>query len=408
MTFGEKLKAARTAKGLTQSGLGAGRYSASYISLLESGQRQPSKEMALHFAQLLRLDPAEVLAWIRTGPSDDSGALAAAMHHAQKARELKDYSLAALEAEYAASLAHEQGDTVVWRHFTNLQADAYAILRRHDETEAKLVELLAHPMTLEQPELHATALGGLARVRRFGSDLPEALALARQAATAADPLPEYSETRLMSKFVLIASLSVLGLLDEAWEEAQSLSGIEEIGGVPSPTIGRAGWVLGNIAFRRGDVDTGLAQHALAAQHIPPHADIQLWSHFNLASAGVRLRAGLCDAGVERCLDNADLGLQVAGTDVQRAELLLAKAQLQALRGQMAEVVSLLRTVQEQDVDLEFEHAGLMERLWGRYHASTDDLLRARSHYLKAAQLYSDAGDSDMASELLEELLDVSS
>ncbi len=406
MTFGEKLRSGRTAKALTQSDLGAGRYSASYVSLLESGQRRPTTEMALHFARVLDLDPQAVLGWMTSGPSDEAGALAAAMQNAQGAWDLKDYALAVSEAGYAASLATEQGNAVAWWHLTNLQADAYSAQRRHGETEAKLLELLAHPLTVDRPELHATVLGGLSTVRRFGSDLPGALALARSAAAAAAPLPEYSAIRLKTKFILIASLSVLGLLEEASEEALSLTGIEQVGGVPSPTIGRAGWVVGNIAFRRGDIETGIGQHTLAASHLRPQADIQLWSHFNLASAGVRLRAGLSDAGVERCLSNAELGLRIAGTKVQRAELLLAQAQLRALRGEMEKVMPLLLTVQEQDVELEFEHAGLMERLLGRYSASAGDPVRARRHYLEAAKLYSDAGDEDMATELLGELQDV--
>jgi hypothetical protein len=73
---------------------------------------------------------------------------------------------------------------------------------------------------------------------------------------------------------------------------------------------------------------------------------------------------------------------------------------------MEKVMPLLLTVQEQDVELEFEHAGLMERLLGRYSASAGDPVRARRHYLEAAKLYSDAGDEDMATELLGELQDV--
>jgi transcriptional regulator with XRE-family HTH domain len=407
VTFGDELKKARLAKSLTQSELGAGRYSASYISLLESAQRQPTPDMAHHFAEILQLDPQSVLGWIRTGPADDGGALAVAMQHARAAFDLKDFSLAASEAEYVASLALEQDNTVVWWHFTNLRAEAYLALRRPELAEATLTELLAHPMTGEWPELQATALGAMSTVKRSNGFLGEAIALARAASAAAKSLPDHSTARLTSGFILVAALSVKGDVDEAWEEALPLSQLHTVPGVPSPTVGRAGWVVGNIAFRRGDVETGLAQHALAAQHIVPQTDVLLWAHFNRASASMRLKAGLMDEGVERCLANADLGFQITGTDLERNELLLAHAHLQSLRGNNDAVIALLRRVQDKDMDLEFENAALLERLLAKHYAATDDLLRAHRHYLRAAKLYSDAGDPESASEVLGELLDVS-
>ncbi len=407
MAFGEELRSARTAKGLTQSDLGAGRYSASYVSLLENGQRQPTKEMAWHFAEMLALDPQTVLGWINAGPSDEAGTLAAAMQHAQAAFDLKDFTLAASEAEYVASLALEQANPVVWWHFTNLQAEAYAAIRRYDLSENTLTELMAHPMTGEWPELRATVLSGLSIVKRNTGSLGAAITLARAAATAAEALPEYSVTRLKCGFILVAALSVKGDLDEAWEKALPLTHLHNVQGVPSPTIGRAGWVVGNIAFRRGDIETGLAQHTLAAEHITPQADVRLWAHFNRASATVRLKAGLSDAAVETCLSNAELGFRISGTDIERAELLLAQAHLRALRGNLDGILPLLKTVNDLDVDLEFEHSALLERLLAKHYCAVDDLIQARTHYLRAAKLYSDAGDPETASEVLSELLDIS-
>ncbi|MHA7264414.1 helix-turn-helix domain-containing protein [Arthrobacter sp. TMN-37] len=407
MAFGEELRRARTAKALTQGELGAGRYSASYISLLESGQRQPTKEMAWHFAEMLQLDPQTVLGWIRTGPSDEAGALVAAMQHAQGAFDLKDFTLAASEAEYVATLALEQSNTVVWWHFTNLQAEAYAAIRRYDLSEQVLTELLAHPMTGEWPELQATVLSGMSIVKRNTGALGAAITLARAAATAAEALPDYAVTRLKCGFILVAALSMKGDLEEAWEKALPLSHLHSVQGVPSPTIGRAGWVVGNIAFRRGDIETGLIQHKLAAEHITPQADVRLWAHFNRASATVRLKAGLSDAAVEQCLANAELGFRISGTDIERVELLLAQAHLKALRGHVDALLPLLATVQELDVDLDFEHTALLERLLAKHYCAVDDLMRARTHYLRAAKLYSDAGDPETASEVLSELLDVS-
>jgi transcriptional regulator with XRE-family HTH domain len=407
MAFGNELRNARTAKKLTQSELGAGRYSASYVSLLESGQRQPSREMAWHFAELLELDPQTVLGWLRTDPTDDGGALAAALQHAQNAWDLKDYALAASESEYVASLAREQSNAAIWWHFTNLQAEAYSALRRLDLAEETLTELLAHPMTSEWPELQATVLSGLSIVKRSTGAMGEATRLARAAAAAAEALPEYSVTRLKSTFILVAALSMKGDLEEAWEKALPLAQLSTVEGVPSPTVGRACWVVGNIAFSRGDIETGLAQHTLAAEHITPQSDVRLWAHFNSASAAMRLKAGISDAAVEQCLSNADLGFRISGTEVERIEMHLAQAHLQALRGDTAAVLPVLMRVEQEEVDLDFEPTGLLEWLLAKHYVATDDLKRARTHYSRAARHYSDAGDPETASEVLSELLDTS-
>ena len=45
MTFGHRLKELRQARGLNQAEVGFGRYSASYVSLLERGLRKPNPEV---------------------------------------------------------------------------------------------------------------------------------------------------------------------------------------------------------------------------------------------------------------------------------------------------------------------------------------------------------------------------
>lgn len=407
MTFGEKLREARVAKGLTQSELGGGKYSTSYVSLLERAQRQPTLAMTRHFAGVLGIDPDVVAKWIGSA-EPDSGGLSAAVLHANSAWKLKDHALAASESEYAASLAREQSNTAVWWNMTAVQADAYLALGRFDEAGATLNELLEHPATLAQPELQATALVRLSAIKRATGELEEAIGLARSATRIAARLPEHSATRLECGYVLVAALAVRGNLDEAWRHASELARIDQFPEVPSLSIGRAAWVVGNVAFRRGDVETGLKQHLLAAEHITPQADIGMWAQFNRASASRRLNAGIIDDGVEQCIENAALGLGIAGTAEELLELALTKAHLHSLRGDFAAARPLLLEVQEKSAGLEFEAAGLLEHLLGRYYASVQDLDTARTHYMKAAKLYSDASASDVASHILGELMDIAS
>ncbi|WP_299169432.1 helix-turn-helix domain-containing protein [uncultured Arthrobacter sp.] len=407
MTFGEKLREARVAKGLTQNELGGGKYSTSYVSLLERAQRQPTLAMTRHFADILGIEPDTVAQWIGS-PEPDSGGLSAAVLHATSAANLKDHALAASEAEYAASLAKEQMNTAVWWNMTAVQAEAYLALGRFDEAVATLEELLEHPTTLAQPELHATALVRLSAIKRATGDLEDAIALARAATGVSRSLPEHSATRLECGYVLVAALAVRGNLDEAWQHASDLALVDQFPEVPSLSIGRAAWVVGNVAFRRGDVETGLKQHRLAAEHITPQADIGMWAQFNRASASRRLAAGISDEDVEQCIENAVLGLRIAGTAEEHLELALTRAHLHSSRGEFEAAKPLLFEVQEKAAGLEFEAAGLLELLLGRYYANVEDLEAARTHYMKAAKLYSDASASDVASHVLGELMDIAS
>ncbi len=61
--FGEKLRAERLERGLTQAELGKDLYSPSYISLLETGRREPTAEVIEELARRLELAPKALEAW---------------------------------------------------------------------------------------------------------------------------------------------------------------------------------------------------------------------------------------------------------------------------------------------------------------------------------------------------------
>ncbi|MDQ1622476.1 MAG: hypothetical protein QOH19_894 [Actinomycetota bacterium] len=61
--FGEKLRAERLERGLTQAELGRDLYSPSYISLLETGRREPTADVIEELARRLELAPKALEAW---------------------------------------------------------------------------------------------------------------------------------------------------------------------------------------------------------------------------------------------------------------------------------------------------------------------------------------------------------
>ena len=60
-SVGERLRALRTERGLTQRALAGPRYSAAYVSSVETGARTPSGDALRFFAQQLGIDPGELL-----------------------------------------------------------------------------------------------------------------------------------------------------------------------------------------------------------------------------------------------------------------------------------------------------------------------------------------------------------
>lgn len=403
MRFGDMLRQARSAKGLTQAELGDGAYSPHYISLLERGLRQPTPEMVQHFATRLGMDVQILSWWVEPPSATDGAALATAMFAANYARDMNDTSLAASEAEYAVSIAFEQRNAAAWWDMSMLQAQSLIALRRLPEAEVILLRLDSNSLLIPTPELHCIVLGRLSTIARNTGRLLEAIDLARMAFTCAAELSDHSPARLQTAFILIAALSVKGDLDEAWEIATNLDITEDVPAVPSLLIARGAWAIGNVAFRRGEVDVGCAQHALAARLLLPQADLAAWSQFHAASAVFKLQAGIVDDSVRESLSKAEQGMQVLGNPAQRLEVTIAKARLALLTADLDAAESLLDTAEGQRDLLDFESTIDLEICRGRYFALRESPNEAAEHLREAARLYSEAGADEKAMELMDQV-----
>ena len=58
VVLGPRMRRLRLARGMTQKELAAPRYSYAYVSTIESGRRNPSKEAIEHFAAAVKSEPA--------------------------------------------------------------------------------------------------------------------------------------------------------------------------------------------------------------------------------------------------------------------------------------------------------------------------------------------------------------
>lgn len=403
MRFGEMLREARSAKGLTHAELGADVYSTHFVSLLERGLRQPTAEMVQHFADRLGMDAQTLNWWVEPPSSDDPAALTTAMLAANYARDMQDDALAASEAEYAASIAQEQRNAPAWWDMSMLQAQSLIALRRLDEAEVVLVRMENSSLMVATPELRSVVQGRLSTIARNRGRLVEALELAQQAMDSAADLPDQSPARLQAAFILIAALSVKGDLDTAWDVATSLDISEGTPYVPSLLVARGAWTIGNVAFRRGDVEVGREQHALAARLLLPQADLERWADFHKASANFKVQAGLVDDSVRTSIRNAELGLSLVGTPGQRLELTLTRAGFSLLTHELDTAKQLLDVVDGRRDLLDFESTTELEDTLGQYYAASGSTERAALHLAEAARLYSDAGADEKARELMDQV-----
>src|SRR5688572_11020081 len=101
--FGEKLRAERLERGLTQAELGKDLYSPSYISLLETGRREPTAEVIEELARRLELAPKALEAWSQPISVSDAEYVLAGLY-ARQAWDLRDYTLAAEHASTAGRI----------------------------------------------------------------------------------------------------------------------------------------------------------------------------------------------------------------------------------------------------------------------------------------------------------------
>jgi transcriptional regulator with XRE-family HTH domain len=403
MRFGDILRQARSAKGLTQAELGAGVYSTRYISLLECGQRQPTTDMLQHFATRLGMDVQTLSWWVEPPSADDQSALTSAMFAAHHSRDLRDDTLAASEAEYAASIASEQRNGPSWWDMSMLQAQSLINLRRLEEAETVLLRVQSSSLLVQTPELRAVVQMRLSLIARGTGRLLEAVDLAHSAVELAAELPDNSPARLQAAFILIAALAVKGDLDEAWNIAMSLDLTENVPAVPSRIIAHGAWAIGNVAFRRGEVAVGYEQHALAAKLLLPQADLEMWTNFHKSSATLKVEAGIVDESVRESIRNAEVGLELVGTKGQQLELLLAKARFALLTPDLAAAAELLGEVNGQRENLDFESGIELESCLGHYYVALKSRKQATHHLSEAARLYTEAGADEKAHELLDQV-----
>ncbi|WP_181034008.1 helix-turn-helix domain-containing protein [Arthrobacter sp. GMC3] len=406
--FGERLRQERLERTLTQGELGGALYSASYISLLESGHREPTVEIIKALSQQLQLSSHTLHAWAQTASPQECEYLVASLN-AWQCWDTRDFLGAAHNAENAAIKASSSMDAVMWWNMTYLQATA--LLRNSDLTEAVdiLSRLLEHPLTAECDSLNLRARQVMAAALLGMGRLNDAILHASLAVEiGAGASEEQAAAYLIALQTLIGALAESGQLEEAWNYCLTLNDVLTEA-TPAQTAGEMHWVIGNVAFFRNDVTQGIHHHSLASRLLSPAQDLARWAQFNKATAWVRLAAGVVEKDTLQAIERSELAHSVVGASATESlEVSLLRARWLYLNRELPKALDLLTIVNAQKEHLGSHTAGDTALLLGQVLKAmdrTDDALLA---FADAKTLFTEAGAGDRISQALDSIVELSS
>ena len=151
MTFGHRLKELRQARGLNQSEVGFGRYSASYVSLLERGLRKPNPEVVRFLSDHLGVEPEQFMATDSGEPAPRTTSSPCSTWRRAMPGSTATTSWRWCTPRQAAMAAESAGRPDSWWSSTHLLSKALMTLERYDECHDLAVELSVHSVATQSP-----------------------------------------------------------------------------------------------------------------------------------------------------------------------------------------------------------------------------------------------------------------
>ncbi len=403
--FGEKLRAERLERGLTQAELGKDLYSPSYISLLETGRREPTAEVIEELARRLELAPKALEAWSQPISVSDAEYVLAGLY-ARQAWDLRDYPLAATHAATAAQIALEGKNTSAWWNMTYMQAECLIKQGNWQECQKIMQHLLEHPMATESVGLGVRARQMLAGICQGQGQLSTAVDHAMEAVKLCAKLPRGSTLIIGAHRALIGALAESGRLDEAWKFCQDMNDQVDEHSM-SQLAGEVAWVIGNVAFMRHDYAEGIKYHERAARMLSPANDIELWARFNKASAAVRLSSGIVEPETLSSIERAELALSiVGGNKTDQLEVAFIRARWLYLTGDIVAAINKLREIHAESDALAKHTAGEVSLLLGKSLKAAGESDEALVYLEEAQNAFSAAGASDRVQQALDAVLEI--
>jgi tetratricopeptide (TPR) repeat protein len=256
----------------------------------------------------------------------------------------RNYAAAQKLAEQWAAMSFVNHEEENWWNASFLVSECLRKQDRMNESLDVADELTNHPLTQQSVALQARIFTLRAFALQGSGDLAAAVSAARSAVAAALTEPVHSAIAVEAQNALIASLAESGKLEEAWKECLVLAQLLSAE-LNTQTTGLGYWAIGNVAFLLKNISEGVSYHELAAKTLSPTNDLDLWARFNRGSADFRLAAGVLEPETLECIERAELASSiVGGTERDRLELKLIRAQWLVLTGQFQAAVENLTEI----------------------------------------------------------------
>ncbi|WP_286958859.1 MULTISPECIES: helix-turn-helix domain-containing protein [Arsenicicoccus] len=333
--FGVALRAARVAAGLSQSELGEPEFSRSYISLVESGHRAPSREIVEHVAGRLGLSVEHVRAW----------ALASGKRGDARAAVLQTEALSVLTThtfEGAIKAASDLRDFALEADRLDLWWTAALMdltLRIENDFADQVVEqaraLVDHWFTQQSTILQGRVRTVLSVALRVTGDLEGSVTEARAAVMAFRTTPTWRSTGVAALTALVSALGQQHRYSDAISWAPDLAR----GAQDAPNrleAGNAYWALANLALSTGDPEAGLSYYDQAIAAIDPDGHLRRWGRVHRAAADFRLKADVDLDAVPGLLAKAATAFSLSSARSDQVELDLVQGKYACATGDWAQ------------------------------------------------------------------------
>ncbi|WP_323958685.1 hypothetical protein GC088_08970 [Arthrobacter sp. JZ12] len=318
----------------------------------------------------------------------------------------RDYQLALETATEAARIARHNADDNAWWNMTFLMAECLKKTGDYASAQHLAESLKVDALTSRYSDLAARVSIFLAGVMQGQGDLSGAATEARCAVTSGASATGSPELRITAQHALIAALAESDRIDDAWEACLELA--EIITPAVAPQIaGEAYWAIGNVAYLRRDTVAGTDYHRRAAGSLSPSNDLDLWAHFNRASAALRLAAGVVEPETLECIERAELAASiVGGSERDKLELSLTRAHWLFLTGQYDAAIERLRPICRSATNIASQTAAEAHQLLGQSLTHSGDPLEGLFQLERSQELFRQAGALDREAQVARLIDDV--
>ncbi|MFD7191037.1 helix-turn-helix domain-containing protein [Streptomyces sp. NPDC059914] len=325
--FGLRLRALRTARGMSQAELGGEKISTTYLSRLESGARPPTQRVLTYLCDRLAVSPSAFRAWPSSPLAQALARVATVGETMEMATALED----ALQVE-------KNGDAALRWQAQWLLARCYQAQGKPAEELRILLQLTELSDETQLPDLRARSRVRLARRQRASGEFVAARASAQEA------LALVEENRLPPQDAIEALLALISVEAESGQLVSAGARADQLLDTLSEEIPvrlhvESLWTIATVKVRQGDRGGAVDVLDSALGLLASNEDPVLWMRLRLAATSMHLQMDTRDIEQARLrLEEAASAAVLVGMPLHQRELLLLRAQLAFYEGKFDEAL----------------------------------------------------------------------